>query len=509
MIYHQFLAKSGGYPQNSVKKGQKMTAITSLQPRLLWQWFQQICDIPHPSFHEEQLAYFIVDWAKKKGFFAERDEVGNILIRKPATAGMEDRQSIALQAHLDMVPQANEGFAHNFVTDAIKPYIDGDWVTAQGTTLGADNGIGLASALAVLDSEDLSHPELEVLLTMTEETGMVGAMGLRSNWLKSNLMINTDTEENGEIYVGCAGGVDGNLSLALEFEPNRFKHQAQISLKGLRGGHSGCDIHTGRANAIKLLVRFLVNFSENYPHFDFALSEIRGGSVRNAIPREAFVTLAFNNDMYELESAVKNFEQLVKTELALSEPHLSFEVKAIAKTEQVFERHIHQNVIHLLNVIPNGVVRYSDSLKGVVETSLSFGVLSTEADKLSGAILIRSLNESGKRYVQDMLTSLTLLTDDHIKFSSGYSGWEPNIDSPLTHLTKQVYDEILGQEAKIKVIHAGLECGLIKEKYPNLDVVSIGPTILNAHSPDEKVHIPAVQTYWELLTKLLANVPSK
>lgn len=484
-----------------------MTAISELQPTLLWHWFEQICAIPHSSYHEEKLAQFITDWAKSKGLFTERDEAGNVLIRKPATRGMENRSPIALQAHLDMVPQANEGSTHDFLTDAIEPYIDGDWVKAQGTTLGADNGIGLASALAVLDSSDIAHPDLEVLLTMTEETGMEGAVGLRKNWLQSKLMINTDTENNGEIYIGCAGGVDANISIPFESENNRFNRQYQVSLKGLRGGHSGCDIHTGRGNAIKLMARFLVHLNETCPHFEFALGDIRGGSIRNAIPREAFAVLAFDGDTAILKSAVENFTILLQQEYAGIEPNLSFTLDIAEKPARVLNYHDTQNVIHLLNAVPNGVIRNSETVKGVVETSLSMGVLKTEENRIRVAVLIRSLNESGKQYVQERLTSLTVLSGDDVKFSGSYPGWNPNPHSALTDLTKQVYDKILGREAEIKVIHAGLECGLIKEKYPDLDVVSIGPTIINAHSPDEKVHIPAVQTYWRLLTELLANIP--
>ncbi|TCP96254.1 Xaa-His dipeptidase [Cricetibacter osteomyelitidis] len=483
-----------------------MSEISTLQPQLLWQWFDQICAIPHPSYHEEKLADFIVQWAKNKNLFVERDEAGNILIRKAATPGMENRPSIALQAHLDMVPQANEGTPHDFTKDPISPYIDGDWVKAKSTTLGADNGIGLASALAVLDSDDVVHPPLEVLLTMTEEAGMDGAKGLRCNWLQSNLMINTDTEENGEIYIGCAGGIDGNLTIPLSFKPNKYKQQYELVLKGLRGGHSGCDIHSGRVNAIKLLARFLVHLTETVPQFEFTLSHIRGGSVRNAIPREAAVTLAFNDDVTLLESAVENFKNLMVAELAVAEPNLTLFLQSTEKSLQVFEATSTRDVIHLLNALPNGVIRWSDSVPGVVETSLSLGVVNTEEDKVKANVLIRSLNESGKQYVRETLVSITELSGDDIRFYGSYPGWNPDIHSPLTALTKQVYDKILGEEAKIKVIHAGLECGLIKEKYPNLDVVSVGPTILNAHSPDEKVHIPAVQTYWKLLTELLANI---
>ncbi|MGX2948398.1 aminoacyl-histidine dipeptidase [Frederiksenia canicola] len=484
-----------------------MSEIQTLTPNLLWKWFDQICAIPHPSYFEEEIANFIVNWAKEKQFFVERDEAGNILIRKPATKGMENRQTIAIQAHLDMVPQANEGTQHDFKKDPIRPYIDGDWVKAKGTTLGADNGIGLASCLAVLDADDIAHPEIEALLTMTEEAGMEGAIGLRANWLKSNMMINTDTEENGEIYIGCAGGEDVELTLPLQYQANPFDTALKINLKGLHGGHSGCDIHTTRANAIKLLARTLSELKAAVP---FQLAEIRGGSVRNAIPREAVAVLAFSaKDQVKLTACLATFEQELKAELALAEPNLTFIVEATEIPTQVFDKVSSDKAIQLLNVLPNGVIRNSDAVKNVVETSLSIGILRTENGVLKAKILVRSLIENGKADVRSRLSSLAELTGATVAFSGSYPGWEPDPNSQITALTKTIYDEILGYEAKIQVIHAGLECGLIKKVYPNMDLVSIGPTIRNAHSPDEKVHIPAVQIYWELLTKLLAQAPNK
>ncbi|MCW9710792.1 aminoacyl-histidine dipeptidase [Avibacterium sp. 21-586] len=483
-----------------------MSEIQQLQPTLLWKWFDQICSIPHPSYHEEELANFIVNWAKEKQFFVERDEVGNILIRKPASSGMENRPTVVLQAHLDMVPQANEDTKHDFPKDPIQPYIEGEWVTAKGTTLGADNGIGLASALAALEEENLAHPELEVLLTMTEEQGMEGAIGLRPNWLKSQIMINTDTEENGEIYIGCAGGVNADLSVPVQKTANPYVHSYELVLKGLRGGHSGVDIHTGRVNAVKVLVRFLAHLKQDHPQINFAINQIKGGSVRNAIPREAFVTLCFDGDLAPLQSAVEKFEILLKTELAIAEPNLSLFLQAVEKPTHIFDNDSQNNIINLFNVLPNGVIRYSDVVENVVESSLSLGVLKTSDNQVNATILIRSLIESGKYYVQEMLKSLTTLCNAKVEFSGDYPGWEPQPDSNILALTSQIYADILGHQPEIKVIHAGLECGLLKKIYPNLDVVSIGPTIINAHSPDEKVHIPAVQTYWQLLTRILAEV---
>lgn len=333
---------------------------------------------------------------------------------------------------------------------------------------------------------------------------MEGAIGLRPNWLKSSILINTDTEDNGEIYIGCAGGEDAELTLPISYQTNVFDYALQLNLKGLSGGHSGCDIHTTRANAIKVFARTLAELHAQVP---FHLADIRGGSVRNAIPREAVATLTFfAKDREKLTACLAQLEQAIKAELALAEPNLTFITQEVTAPSQVFDLASTQKVIHLLNVLPNGVIRNSDTVKNVVETSLSIGILNTEGDVVKGKILVRSLIENGKADVRSRLTSLAELVGAKVVFSGSYPGWEPEPTSPITALTKKVYDEILGYEAKIKVIHAGLECGLIKKVYPNMDVVSIGPTIRNAHSPDEKVHIPAVEIYWALLTSMLAEI---
>ena len=484
-----------------------MSEITTLQPELLWKWFDQICAIPHPSHHEDTLANFIVNWAKEKHFFAERDEAGNVLIRKPATIGMENRTPVVLQAHLDMVPQANEGNPHDFTKDPIRPYIDGDWVKAKGTTLGSDNGIGLASTLAVLESDNIAHPPLEVLLTMTEETGMDGALHLRRNWLQSDILINTDTEEVGEIYIGCAGGINANLSIPIQWENNTFEQSIQLTLKGLRGGHSGCDIHTGRANAIKVMARVLAKLVQNtYP---FQLAEIRGGSIRNAIPREAVAILVFNGEPHAFESEVEKLNILLKEELFIAEPNLKLFLESSEKPQSIFTLESTEKVIHLLNALPNGVIRNSDVIKNVVESSLSIGVLKTEEHSVKGTILVRSLIESGKDYVTELLTSVANLAGAKTEFSAPYPGWKPVNDSSILNLTQKHYAAVLGKQPDIKVIHAGLECGLLKEHYPNIEMISLGPTIRNAHSPDEKVQISTVTTYWNVLVNVLADIPVK
>lgn len=484
-----------------------MSSITELSPKLVWQWFDKICSIPHPSHHEQALADFIIQWAKQKQLWVEQDAVGNILIRKAATAGMEDHQPVALQAHLDMVPQANKNTAHNFLTDPIVPYVDGEWVKATGTTLGADNGIGMASCLAVLDSNDIAHPPLEVLLTASEETGMVGALGLQPNWLQSEVMINTDTEDEGEIYIGCAGGEDVDIRFPVQWQALRKDEVAvHIALTGLKGGHSGAEIHLNRGNAIKLLAKTL---EKALAKVSFRLADISGGSVRNAIPREAFATVLLSSASVE---KFKQMWQLLSQQLieALShaEKQINFALEEATAEQGLSERQT-QNILDLINALPNGVIRFSDVLPDVVETSISLGVLETKAEQIKLTLLARSLNEYGQDDVVSFVRSVCRLADAEVVFSGRYPGWEPQADANIVKRTKTLYDRILGKESVIKVIHAGLECGLINKVYPNMEMVSIGPTILGAHSPDERCHIPAVAVYWQLLTELLATMPKK
>lgn len=484
-----------------------MSSITELSPNLVWQWFAKICSIPHPSHHEQALADFIIQWAKQKQLWVEQDAAGNILIRKAATAGMEDHQPVALQAHLDMVPQANKNTAHNFLTDPIVPYVDGEWVKATGTTLGADNGIGMAFCLAVLDSNDIAHPPLEVLLTASEETGMVGALGLQPNWLQSEVMINTDTEDEGEIYIGCAGGEDVDIRFPVQWQALRKNEVAvHIALTGLKGGHSGAEIHLNRGNAIKLLAKTL---EKVLTKVSFRLAEISGGSVRNAIPREAFATVLISSasvEKFKQEWQILS-QQLIEA-LSHAEKQINFALEE-ATAEQGLSERQSQILLDLINALPNGVIRFSDVLPDVVETSISLGVLETKAEQIKLTLLARSLNDHGQDDVVSLVRSVCRLADADVVFSGRYPGWEPQADANIVKRTKTLYDRILGKESVIKVIHAGLECGLINKVYPNMEMVSIGPTILGAHSPDERCHIPAVAVYWQLLTELLATMPKK
>lgn len=470
------------------------TDITTLAPNKLWQWFATICNIPHASYQEEALACHITQWAANKGLDTYRDKVGNVFIKKPASQGMAHCPPIALQAHLDMVTESNDDY--DFNTLPIIPRVDGDWVRASGTTLGADNGIGLASILAVLDSDDLVHPPIEAVLTMTEETGMEGAFGLERGRLASKTMINTDTEEVGEIYIGCAGGVDAEISLTLERETIQGSI-LKVGITGLKGGHSGIDIDKNNSNAIKLLANWLSGLPIN-------LVQLQGGNARNAIARQAFAIITYQDSKVpdKLQKRAKALQTLIK----------GFETEAVfdiskhqTDDDTMVNAFDSQKAIHLINSLPNGVLRYSDTIKGTAETSLSLGKVILDSERLFAVSLIRSLNDTGKATACRQVHSTTALANASVSFIGSYVGWEPNPSSPITKVAFEVYQEVIGKAPALKVIHAGLECGLIQQAYPDMDIVSIGPTIKNAHSPDECVDIASVATYWQVLTGILAR----
>ena len=485
-----------------------MSEISQLSPQPVWQFFDQICSIPHPSKHEEQLAQHIVKFAEGEGLEVRRDAVGNVFIKKPATPGMEDRKGVVLQAHIDMVPQKNEDTDHDFIQDPIQPYIDGEWVTAKGTTLGADNGMGMAASLAVLASKDIEHGPLEVLLTIDEEAGMTGAFGLEEGWLEGDILLNTDSEQEGEVYMGCAGGVDGEITLDIEREAVPADHAAvKLVIKGLKGGHSGCDIHTGRGNANKLLGRFLFGHAEE---LGLRLSSLNGGSLRNAIPREAsaIATLPAAN-VDKLNELFAHYQSILVAELGKVETDINLFVEPAEQPTDVLTGTVQQRFIAVLNACPNGVIRMSDDIEGVVETSLNVGVITTEADKITILCLIRSLIDSGRSNVEGMLKAVAALAGAQCEFSGAYPGWKPDADSEVMRLFRETYNDIYGRTPNIMVIHAGLECGLFKEPYPNMDMISFGPTIKFPHSPDEKVNIETVGLFWEQMVAILKNIPVK
>jgi dipeptidase D len=485
-----------------------VSALSSLYPQPLWQWFGQICAIPHPSKHEQALSQHIQQWARDKGLPVVEDKVGNLIIKKKATPGFENRKVVVIQAHLDMVPQKNADKTHDFTTDPIEAYVDGDWVKARGTTLGADNGIGMASALAILGSDDIQHGPLEVLLTIDEEAGMTGAFGVEPGMLDAEILINTDSEQEGEIYMGCAGGVDAEFTVPVQWQNTASGVIAfDLSLTGLKGGHSGVNIHLGRGNANKLLARFL---ADHATALELAIAGFSGGSLRNAIPREATVSLTVPSaKLAQLQQAVTEFEALLKFELAAVEPALKLSLTEVPTPTQVLTAATQQTLIHLLNLCPNGVMRMSDEVEGVTETSLNMGVISTKEHSIQVLCLIRSLIDSGRQQVESMLSSLAQLSGTEVKFSGAYPGWKPNPDSPVMAIVRDTYQDIYHKEPVIMVIHAGLECGLFKKPYPDMDMVSIGPTIRFPHGPDEMVNITTVGQYWELLLAVLQRIPQR
>jgi len=489
-----------------------MSTLSQLKPTALWQLFQKICSIPHPSKHEQQISLWIQEWAQELGLAVREDAVGNLFIKKPATLGMEDRKGVILQAHMDMVPQKNNETVHDFLIDPIRPYIvtesDGDWVTAEGTTLGADNGVGLASALAVLASHDIPHGPLEVLVTIDEEAGMTGAFGLEAGWIEGDILINTDSEQEGEVYMGCAGGIDGSASFDLIFEAVPSNTQAfNLSISGLKGGHSGVDIHTGRANANKLLVSFLLTASVQ---FGLRLTELNGGSLRNAIPREANASFVIAQDKISLlKQALSDYLSTIRHNLGSVETDIDMLLISPEDFDLCWTSGTQNQVLRALNACPNGVMRMSDDIKGVVESSLNLGVMRCKGPTFVAMTLIRSLHDGGRLDAQQMVQSVFELASANIKFSGAYPGWQPDTSSTIMKTVRDTYQALFNKIPEVMVIHAGLECGLFKTAYPHWDMVSFGPTIKFPHSPDEKINIASVAQYWQLLVATLKAIPVK
>lgn len=483
-------------------------ALNQLFPQAVWQWFEQICAIPHPSKHEAALSAHIQAWAKTRDLPVVVDSVGNLIIRKPATPGMENRKTVVIQAHIDMVPQKNADKVHDFMNDPIEPWIDGEWVKARGTTLGSDNGIGMASALAILGANDIPHGPLEVLLTVDEEAGMSGAFGLQAGLLDAEILINTDSEQEGEIYMGCAGGVDAKISLPVQWQVTQAGHVAYtLSISGLKGGHSGVNIHLGRGNANKLLARFLAGHATE---LELAISHLQGGSLRNAIPREAQCSFSLPISKLDLlRERVAQYQTILEHELSACEPSLQLSLGEITIPQQTLHKGAQKTLIDLINSCPNGVVRMSDAITGVVESSLNLGVMRISDQEIQLICMVRSLIDSGRQQIESHLQSLCDLAGASVHFEGCYPGWKPDTNSPVMAIVKATYESIYQREPEIMVIHAGLECGLFKKPYPHLDMVSIGPTIRFPHGPDEMVNIKTVGQYWTLLLAVLERIPEK
>jgi dipeptidase D len=482
--------------------------IFNLEPKALWKNFYNLTRIPRPSGKIEPVGSFLADFGKSLGLETIRDAAGNVLVRKPATPGMENRKGVVLQAHMDMVPQKNTGVAHNFETDPIDAYIDGEWVTARDTTLGADNGIGVAAAMAVLESKDLAHPAIEMFITVDEETGMHGAFGLQPNFLQGDILINMDSEDEGELYVGCAGGIDANVEYNYsEVEIPEGDVAVKVSLTGLKGGHSGVDIHLQRANANKLMFRFL---KEAVADYEARLASINGGSLRNAIPREAFAVVTVPKEgVEELIGLVAEYQELFATEYQGVEDNIIFVAEKTDLPSGLIPEEIQDDLINGVTACPNGVFRVIPELPSVVETSNNLAIVKSTGNKIECKCLIRSSVESRKDELASMVASTFSLAGAKVRLTGGYPGWKPNLKSPILKEMTKVYEDKYGRTPEIMIIHAGLECGILGMHYPQMDMISFGPTIRYPHSPDEKVNIETVARFWDYLVATLENIPLK
>jgi len=482
--------------------------FSGLKPASLWKHFEDICGVPHPSKNETEIIAHVRAFGEKLGLDTLVDDVGNVIIKKPATAGMENRQGVILQGHLDMVPQKNSDIDHDFENDPIHAYVDGEWVTAQGTTLGADNGIGVAAAMAVLESNDLRHGPVECLFTVDEETGMTGAFGLKPGLLEGDVLMNLDSEDEGELYIGCAGGLNTNVIFHYTETPVPSDTDAfKINIAGLKGGHSGLDIALGRGNSTIILNRILWFATRN---FDLRLALIDGGSLRNAIPREAFAVVTVPRaKSAEFLKYVEAFSDVVKEELSAAEPDLKIEAVAEDMPDALMDEKTQINLINALCGCVNGVMGMCADMPEVVETSTNLAIVKSEDGTIEVATLQRSSVDSLIEDIGNKVRSVFELAGAEVEHSGQYPGWKPNVQSSILNTMKNVYKDNFGKLPEVKVIHAGLECGLLGGVYPNLDMISFGPTIRNPHSPDEKVNIETVEKFWEFLVVTLENIPEK
>ncbi len=486
--------------------------IKDLKPAALWGHFAEICEIPHPSHHEEKIRAFVVDFAAKNGLEHFVDEADNVIVRKPATPGRENRKGIVLQAHLDMVPQANSDRAFDFTEDPIEPHVEGEGdeakVKANSTTLGADNGIGVAAIMAILESKELKHGPLEALFTATEETGMVGAFGLKAGELDSEILINLDSERGHELCTGCAGGTDANIELPYiaEAAPQGYK-AVGVEVKGLKGGHSGIEIILQRANANKLMARTL------RPHLaaGVLLAKIDGGGLRNAIPREARATLLVKGDyLATFTEAVERMEATFVKEFKGIEDTISVKiVDAADYPKEIMPAAAARNLIDLVCIVPDGVVKMSTSMPGLVQTSSNFARVVSDGKVVKMQALMRSSMRSEKEFVAERIVALCGLAGARCELSGSYDGWNPNMDSPILKTMAAGYERLFGEKPEVTAVHAGLECGIIGGVYPEMDMISCGPTIRYPHSPDEEVNIASVERFWRFLVDALENAPEK
>ncbi|ESU22747.1 aminoacyl-histidine dipeptidase [Flavobacterium enshiense DK69] len=482
--------------------------VRNLEPKQLWNKFSDLNAVPRPSKKEERVIAFMMDFGKKLGLETINDEIGNVIIKKPATAGMENRKTIVMQSHLDMVHQKNNDTVFDFDTQGIEMYVDGDWVRAKGTTLGADNGLGVATIMAILESTDIKHPAIEALFTIDEETGMTGAIGLKGGLLDGEILLNLDTEEDDEIGIGCAGGVD--VTATRQYNEEDVPEGSvgyTITVKGLNGGHSGMDIDKGLGNANKIMNRLLFDGFEN---FGLQIAEINGGSLRNAIPRES-VAKVIIAEMYD-EAFVFDMQEVIndiKFEFKTTEKNLTIEIVKSELPSKVMDLGVQEGLLRSIYAAHNGVYRMSADMENLVETSNNIARVIVKDGEISIQNLTRSSVESSKFDLANALRSAYELFGCEVSVTGSYPGWTPNVTSPILDVMTSIYEKQNGSKPNVAACHAGLECGILGTNYPDMDMISFGPTIKGAHSPDERASIASAQKYWKFVLEILENIPMK
>jgi len=482
-----------------------MSVIDNLEPKLLWKEFEEISKIPRCSKHEEKIREYLLDFAKQHGLKSKTDKTGNVVISKPASSGMEGKPTVILQSHMDMVCEKNSDVDHDFTKDPIKFKLNGDILTADGTTLGADDGIGVATTLAILEDNTLKHGHIEGLFTVDEETGLTGAFALESDMLTGKIMLNIDSEDFGVVTVGCAGGGDSKIKLPLKTQSiTGDMENILIKISGLRGGHSGVDAHEQRGNAIKLLARMLWKTSQNY---DFYLADIKGGDKHNAIPREAYAKFSIDKaDKNKFISDLKSEEKDILGEIKPIDPNFKMDVEDIEKPDKVLDKNSQNNLLNLLHGLPHGVDKMSYDISGLVETSTNLATVILDGNNAIMGLSSRSSITSALQDLRDRIHAIANLSGATVSEETPYPGWKPNLDSDLLKLSKKIFKDMYGKDPTVEAIHAGLECGIIGEKFPGMDMISIGPTIKYPHSPEEQVHVSTVDKFYDFTLKIMESV---
>jgi dipeptidase D len=485
-----------------------MSILENLEPKNVWQYFEQITQVPRPSKNEGKVIEFLLDFANKNNLEAKRDQIGNVLIKKPASAGMENVKSVLMQSHMDMVCEANRDLKIDFDNDPITPYIDGEWVKAKGTTLGADDGIGMAAQMAILTDNSLIHGPIECLFTVDEETGLTGAFEIQPGFFESEILLNLDSEDEGEIFIGCAGGIDLVASFKFKKEDVPAKSKAfKFVINGLRGGHSGDEIDKGYGNSNKIANRFLYLITEKYKA---RLSFFDGGNKRNAIPREAEFTFAIeSSSVSKLEKDFELFNKQIAQEISVTEPNIKLSLEAVKKPDFVIDFKTQTKLTNAVYACPHGVHAWSPAIKGFVETSTNLASIKFVKSRILVTTSQRSSLESGKKDINLMVKSVFELAGAKIEIGDGYPGWAPNPNSEILTIAENSYERLFGKKPVVRAIHAGLECGLFLEKYPDLDMISFGPSLRGVHSPDEKIEIKTVKMWYDHLLDVLKNIPLK